>query len=101
MEVLALLQNQTFPLTEAQRKVLLQALALYINELIANDFNQLVQLLYRIDIDEKKLKGLLQQYQYTDAAPLIAALILERQEEKAAHRQQQKSKPLEDSDEPW
>ena len=54
----------------------------YINELINVDFNSLVQLLYRIDVNEKKLKLLLQQSPGVDAAPLIADLIISRQLQK-------------------
>ena len=54
----------------------------YINYLLLHDFNKLVQILYRIDVDEKKLKELLQRNVDTDAAVIIADLLIERQEEK-------------------
>ena len=50
----------------------------YINECIKHDFNQLVQLLYRIDVSEEKLKYILQLNPNEDAAKLIAAVIVER-----------------------
>lgn len=50
----------------------------YINECIKNDFNKLVQLLYRIDVSEEKLKYILQLNPNEDAAKLIAAVIIER-----------------------
>ncbi len=59
-----------------------------INELIKNDFASLVQLLYRIDIDEKKLKKLLQEKAGTDAAPVIADIIIKRQLQKMSTRKQ-------------
>ena len=37
-------------------------LAIHINDLIKNDFEKLVSSLYRIDVNEQKLKLLLQQY---------------------------------------
>jgi hypothetical protein len=55
-----------------------------INELINTDFNALIQLLYRIDVDEKKLKNLLKEKKDTDAALLIADLIISRQLQKIA-----------------
>lgn len=61
-------------------------LALQINALILHDFNKLVQILYRIDIDERQLKGMLQQYQHTDAGYIIAQLIIDRQLEKIKTR---------------
>ena len=53
-----------------------------INELILHDFNALVQLLYRIDVDEKKLKKTLSNNPVGDAASIIADLIIERQIQK-------------------
>ena len=50
----------------------------YINDCIQHDFNKLVQLLYRIDVSEEKLKYILQLNPNEDAAKLIAAIIIER-----------------------
>ena len=67
---------------------LLKFLAGYINNLIKNDFEKLVSYLYRIDVSEPKLKSLLQQNPQEDAGNIIAALIIERQEQKIKTRQQ-------------
>jgi hypothetical protein len=64
----------------------------FINELINNDFNALIQLLYRVDVNEKKLKDILKQHQDIDASVLIADLIVERQLQKIASKKQFKSK---------
>ncbi len=61
-------------------------LASYINNLIKNDFDKLVSYLYRIDVNEQKLKMLLQQFPDDDAGNLIASLIIERQEQKIKTR---------------
>jgi hypothetical protein len=61
-------------------------LAARINTLIVDDFNRLVQLLYRIDVDEEKLKKLLRENSTTDAGLLIAGLIIRRQWEKIETR---------------
>ena len=50
----------------------------FINDCIQHDFNKLVQLLYRIDVSEEKLKYILQLNPNEDAAKLIAAFIIER-----------------------
>ena len=50
----------------------------FINDCIQHDFNKLVQLLYRIDVSEEKLKYILQLNPNEDAAKLIAAVIVER-----------------------
>ena len=50
----------------------------FINECIKSDFPKLVQLLYRIDVSEKKLKTILQENKDQDACKLIAEVILER-----------------------
>jgi hypothetical protein len=48
------------------------------NELNKNDFSKLVQLLYRIDVSEAKLKNILQANPNEDAGKLIAQIVLER-----------------------
>lgn len=61
-------------------------LAAHINHLIQYHFEQLVSLLYRIDVSEAKIKSLLQQQPNEDAAKIIAALIIERQLQKIKTR---------------
>ncbi len=63
-------------------------LATYINDLIKNNFEKLVAYLYRIDVNEQKLKSLLQQNPDEDAGNIIATLIIERQEQKIKTREQ-------------
>ena len=63
-------------------------LAEHINHLIKDDFEKLVGYLYRIDVNEQKLKTLLQQYANEDAGNIIALLIIERQEQKIRSRKQ-------------
>jgi len=63
-------------------------LAAYINDLIKNNFEKLVAYLYRIDVNEQKLKSLLHQKPDEDAGNIIATLIIERQEQKIKTRQQ-------------
>lgn len=63
-------------------------LAAYINNLIQNDFDRLVSYLYRIDVNEQKLKALLQQNPGEDAGNIIAELIIERQQQKIKTREQ-------------
>lgn len=62
------------------------ALADRINAMIHDDFNRLIQLLYRIDVNEERLKKLLRENSSTDAGLLIARLILERQWQKILTR---------------
>ncbi len=50
-----------------------------INELIQHDFNKLLTILYRIDVDEDKLKSALRQQPARDAAEIIAELMIARQ----------------------
>ncbi len=65
-----------------------ETLGQYINNLIQNDFKKLVAILYRIDINEKKLKLMLEQNTQTDAASIITDLIIERQLQKIKSRQE-------------
>jgi len=55
-----------------------------INDLLNNDFQSLIQLLYSMDVDENKLKGVLEENPSIDAAIIITDLLIERQKEKIA-----------------
>lgn len=57
-----------------------------VNQLVKNNFEKLVSLLYRIDVSEQKLKSLLHQFPQEDAGNIIASLIIERQEQKLKTR---------------
>jgi len=65
-----------------------QVLVEKINDLINNDFQKLVLILYRMDVSEIKLKQLLNENAGTNAAIIIADLMIERQAEKIRSRQQ-------------
>jgi len=58
-----------------------------INQLILSDFSKLILLLYRIDVNEKKLKQLIAEKKSTDAAEIIVDLIIERQIQKIKTRE--------------
>lgn len=62
-----------------------QQMASFINDLVDKDFARLVQLLYRLDVSEDKLKSVLLEHPTADAGNMIATLIMERiaQREKA------------------
>ena len=79
-----------------------QVLIEKINELINNDFQKLVSILYRIDVSEPKLKQLLNENQGTNAALIITELMIERQEQKIISRQQFRKKDENiNDDEKW
>jgi hypothetical protein len=61
-------------------------LAEKINALIQRDFGALVQLLYRVDVPEQKLRRMLDENNGEDAGRLIARLIMERQWQKIESR---------------
>lgn len=73
---------------ENDSEALHRIIADHINHLIQNDFHRLISLLYRIDINEDKLKILLKDNEGTDAGLIIADLIIERQLEKIKTREQ-------------
>lgn len=73
-----------------------------INELIQKDFNALVQLLYRIDVDEKKIRVYLKENKNQDSASVLADLIIDRQQQKIKSRQEFQTKnKKDDNDEKW
>jgi len=69
-----------------------QKLIVYINSLIQTDFQKLVTILYRVDVDENKLKTILRNEAGKDAADIIAGLIIEREMQKIQTRKQFSSK---------
>ena len=64
-----------------------EQLAAHINHLINHDFEKLVFYLYRIDVNEQKMKALLQS-PHENAGELIAQLIIDRQLEKQKTKEQ-------------
>ena len=72
-----------------------------INELIQKDFPSLLNLLYRIDVSEEKLKSVLNSQPETDAAILITQLIIERQNEKLKSKEINKNFGDIPEDEKW
>jgi hypothetical protein len=78
-----------------------QRLTGHINHLINHDFEKLVFYLYRIDVNESKMKKLLDQREGENAAGLIADLIIERQLEKIKSRKESKQKGDIPEDEKW
>lgn len=70
-----------------------------INELITNDFQKLVHILYRLDVSEEKLKVILKENPQEDAGKLIATLVIEREKLKMRTRAAFKSKNQDDNQE--
>jgi len=79
-----------------------QMLAEKIDQLINTDFQKLVLILYRMDVNETKLKQLLNENPGTNAALIITDLMIERQEQKIISRQQFRKKDENiNDDEKW
>ncbi|MBU3743404.1 MAG: hypothetical protein FGM61_02500 [Sediminibacterium sp.] len=55
-----------------------EMLAKEVNDMIEHNFEGLIQILYRLDVSEQKLKEVLAANQQQDAGKLITAVILER-----------------------
>ena len=72
-----------------------------INELMQKDFPTLLNILYRIDVSEEKLRELLKSQPQTDAAILIMGMIIERQKEKLHSRDINKNFGDIPEDEKW
>ncbi len=77
-------------------------LAERINYLIVNNFSSLVQILYRIDVSEQKIKTLLKENASSNAGRIIASLVIERQVEKWESRKKfNQNKDDIDNEEAW
>jgi hypothetical protein len=72
-----------------------------INELIVNDFQKLVSILYRVDVSETKLKVLLKENATTDVAVIITELLIERQLQKIRSRRENKPNENTSDEEKW
>jgi len=86
-------------LTVLNDDLLIQQLADYINQLILVNFERLVQLLYRIDVSEAKLKYLLKENPAEDAGRIIALLIIERQIQKIKFKKEMSESDRDDGGE--
>ena len=78
-----------------------ERLIVHINHLINNDFEKLIFYLYRIDVNEAKMKQLLALHKGENAAELITNLILERQLQKIKSRKETKNTDQVPDDEKW
>ena len=72
-----------------------------IDELVVNDFDKLVRILYRVDVNEAKLRNLLHTHPEADAGRIIAELLLERELEKRDSRERFRQKPEDSGEERW
>ncbi|HLY72065.1 MAG TPA: hypothetical protein VKR53_20170 [Puia sp.] len=75
----------------------------HLNHLINNNFEELIHILYRVDVSEAKLKALLKENSHASAANTIAELIIERQLQKIKTREQFKTSEKKENpgDEKW
>jgi hypothetical protein len=90
--------NEKNETNELRRELLITR----VNELLQNEFNKLIAILYRLDINEERLRLLLQQNPNDDAATIITDLIIERQLQKMKSREQFRKNDSEiDEDEKW
>jgi hypothetical protein len=83
-KMVVLLQNAVLPGTNKEEN--LQQLAMVVNDLIVHDFEKLIRILYRVDVDEQRVRKLLQDCPQADAGILIASLLVERQEQKEHYK---------------
>ena len=93
--------SSEFNLKKENPKDFMRELAEAINHLVENDFFRLVQILYRLDISESRLKEMLAEHTDRDAGCTIAALIVEREAQKKLSREQFKRNDDIPEDEKW
>lgn len=75
-----------FPTAVDSLDAFTQELSKYINHLLNTNFEKVISLLYRVDVDEKKIKALLENT--TNSSLVIAQAIIERQLQKIKSRQE-------------
>jgi len=87
---------------ETDNELRFRQLADKINDLLINDFDRLIAILYRMDVSDIKLKHLLKSNPHEDAGKIIAELMIERQAQKIKSRKQfTKREDDIDEDERW
>jgi hypothetical protein len=97
----SLISSDSFIPAGEDEKSFVLALASEINSLILSDFEKLVQILYRLDINENNLKQTLKEQLNDEAGLIIARMIIERQVQKSRTRQQFRSDDAIADDEKW
>ncbi|HMU44941.1 MAG TPA: hypothetical protein PKC72_01175 [Chitinophagaceae bacterium] len=96
--------NNSFEISlpeKASLEELKEKLSTQINYLINHDFEKLVSILYRIDVNESKMRKLLESNKGENAAGLIADLVIERQLQKAESRKRSASDKNIPDEEKW
>lgn len=88
-------------LTEEDNHDVRRQLELLINDLLVNDFNSLISLLYTVDVNEQELKNMLQINQGKDSSVLIADMLIRRQLEKLKSKSHFNSREDIPEDEKW
>jgi len=78
-----------------------QLIVNFINEMLLTDFEKLISILYRVDINENKLRQVLKENPNTDAGVIIADLIFERQVQKIKSRQEFRRDSTISDEESW
>lgn len=72
-----------------------------IDELVVHDFEKLVRILYRVDVNEARLRNLLQTHPEADAGRIIAELLLQRELEKRKSRERFRQAEEDTGEERW
>ena len=82
-----------------QDKNFFNELSAQLNKMINENFEQLIALLYRIDVSENKLKNILAAEKSALSGDILAQLIIERQLEKLEARKKYKKDAGENNEE--
>lgn len=87
MNLTRTLQLEDESLIDSNYQEQFKRLTAFIEDLINNNFDKLVHILYRIDVSENKLRSVLAKSSGSESSNLIAQLIIEREMEKIATRE--------------
>ncbi|HZH37772.1 MAG TPA: hypothetical protein VEX65_10875 [Flavisolibacter sp.] len=101
MDVWAVLLELSTGNSPPEKEGFKQQIATHLNDLLLHDFSRLIQLLYRVDVDEKRVKAVLQQHPHEDAGLLLTELLIERQKGKSHKEETFSSSRNESNEERW
>lgn len=101
MDVWPLLQEWKQDLPVDRKETIRSRLSQHLNFLLLHDFAALVQLLYRVDVSEARVKTVLHQNPGVDAGDLLADLLIQRQQEKRKTFNSFQQPPAASEEERW
>lgn len=86
LEIVSIQLRQDFELASTNQTDIRKLLTQKIEELLQHDLSKLMNILYRIDVSEEKVKTAFQQQEFFQIAAQLSDLVIQRQQQKMKYR---------------